>query len=225
MLNRDEIIDAVEIQKRSYKLLRWLSDAIDREFITFTRAHEYTSAGDAAYAWLEEHFSNLHEDSRPERSRLREFANYFGSYVTSSFDLVENPGQRRNSLCGCCCPMCSHLENMSHLQVKILTKRDKLKAREKCAERISNLAVEENLELSEEAAGAVFAKHPKSAAYSAYGHSLLQRIRGSECRPWALALWRMIAWKPEGSPIKGFVLKAEDIIEAENELVTMIARS
>ena len=31
-------------------------------------------------------------------------------------------------------------------------------------------------------------------------------------------------WKPEGSPIKGFTLEAEDIFGAEDNLVTIIGR-
>lgn len=225
MLHREEIINAVEIQKRSYRLLRWLSDAIDQGFVSLGRAHEFASIGDVTFDWISEHYENLPVNSRPDPDQLRPFSNYFGSYVTSSFDLVEKPGQRLVSSCGCPCPFCSHLENLSHLRVKNLSKRDKKRAREKCEDRILQLAAEENLEITEDTAKAIVVEKPRLVGYSAYGKSLLDRIRGTECRPWALALWRMIAWKPEGSPIAGFVLKAEDIFESENELVAMIARN
>jgi hypothetical protein len=34
-----------------------------------------------------------------------------------------------------------------------------------------------------------------------------------------LALWRMLAWKPEGSPIKDFVLETDAILDAERRLI------
>lgn len=56
------------------------------------------------------------------------------------------------------------------------------------------------------------------------GQSLLERIEGSEGGPYILALWREIAWKPEGSPIKGFKLAATDIFQAEQQLVAELER-
>lgn len=88
------------------------------------------------------------------------------------------------------------------------------------------LAREEGIPLSHEHASTMAAskEQRRSAAFSAYGLSLLERIRGSEGGPYVLALRRMIAWKPEGSPIKGFNLDAKDIYKAEHELVATMAR-
>ena len=54
MFNRAQLEEVVEISARAYRLLRWVSDAIERGFITFTRAHEYASDADAAAAWIAE---------------------------------------------------------------------------------------------------------------------------------------------------------------------------
>ena len=226
MLPRDQIQGAVEIQQKSYKLLRWIADAIDRGFITFSRAHEYSSAADAAYDWIQEHYRNLPNEARPTSDYLREFSNYFGSYVTTSFDLVEKPGVRLESRCGCFCELCAHLASASHLKPKKPGKRDKEKAREKRISRVMMLANEEKLPITQDMAASI-ATGPESlrrAAYSAYGLSLLERIRGSEGGLYVLALWREIAWKPEGSPIRGFQLEAEDIFKAEHDLVNEIVR-
>ncbi|MBI5687946.1 MAG: hypothetical protein HZC54_22980 [Verrucomicrobia bacterium] len=226
MLPPDQIRTAVAIQKKSYKLLLWLGDAIDRGLITFKKSHDDVSAAEAACEWIEEHYLNLPESARPEREFLREFSNYFGSYVTTSFDLVEKPGTKLESRCGCYCPLCAHLVNVSHLQPKKPAKRDKEKAREKRISRVMMLAEEESLPISGGIATTI-ATAPqflRSAAYSAYGQSLLERVRGSEGGLYILALWREIAWKPEGSPIKGFRLEADDIFNAERELVAEIAR-
>ncbi len=226
MLPRDQIENAVEIQRKSYKLLLWLADAIDRGLITFTRAHDYANAADAAHEWIDEHYDNLPEAGRPQRNRLREFSNYFGSYVTTSFDLFDKPSTRLESRCGCFCPLCAHLVNASHLRPKKPRKRDKDMASEKRISRLIMLAEEEGMRIQSDLAG-VIATVPaflRSAAYSAYGLSLLERIRGSEGGPYVLALWREIAWKPEGSPIKGFQLEATDILDAEHQLIAEIRR-
>jgi len=226
MLPREQIEDAVEIQKRSYKLLLWLADAIDRGFITFTRAHEYSSAAESAYDWIDERYHNLPEAGRPQRKRLREFSNYFGSYVTTSFDLVDKPGARLESRCGCFCSFCAHLVNASHLRPKKLRKRDKDMARELRISRLLMLAEEEGIQIDRDTV-ATIADDPafvRSAAYSAYAQSLLERIRGDEGGLYALALWREIAWKPEGSPIKGFQLEVDDILDAERQLIAEMKR-
>ncbi|MDA0812720.1 MAG: hypothetical protein O3C21_10065 [Verrucomicrobia bacterium] len=54
---------------------------------------------------------------------------------------------------------------------------------------------------------------------------MLERVRSSEGGVYVLALWRMIAWTPEGSPIKGFTLEVDDIFDAEHELVASMVRS
>ena len=55
-------------------------------------------------------------------------------------------------------------------------------------------------------------------------HSLGRWMAESQIKTLYIA-GRMIAWKPEGSPIKGFTLEANDIFDAEHELVTAIARN
>src|SRR5215212_11588412 len=109
MLPRDQIADAVEIQQKSYKLLLWLGQAIDSGRITFTRSHPNANAADNAYEWIQEHYDDLPEELRPARDRLRPFSNYFGSYVTASFDLTDAPGSRLESSCGCFCELCARL--------------------------------------------------------------------------------------------------------------------
>jgi hypothetical protein len=225
MLPHDLIAEAVEVQRRSYQLLMWLGRAIDSGIITFTRTHSDADAADNAYEWIQEHYDLLPEEFRPPRDRLRPFSNYFGSYVTTSFDLTDRPGTRPESNCGCFCELCSHLVNASHLRPKKLGKRDKDGARQERVSRVILLAQEEGIPLSGDLAAAV-AGGPflRDAAYSAYGQNLLERIGGSECGPYVLALWREIAWKPEGSPIKDFKLTASDFFEAEGRLIAEMKR-
>jgi len=62
----------------------------------------------------------------------------------------------------------------------------------------------------------------RSAGYSAYGHWLIRRLEGDTDGKAVLALWRQIAWKRTGSPIKDFQLRYEDFVDAEESLVAAL---
>jgi hypothetical protein len=55
-----------------------------------------------------------------------------------------------------------------------------------------------------------------------YGHQLIERTHGRSVGPAVLALWREIAWDTT-APKKNFVLEADDIVRAEESLVTAMA--
>jgi hypothetical protein len=221
MLPHDQIADAVDIHHRSYKLLLWVGWAIDAGVITLTRSHSNADAIANAFEWVQEHYDFLPEELRPSRDRVRAFSNYFGSYVTTSFDLTDALSCRL----GCCCEVCRYLANATHMRPKKLGKRDRDGARQERIARVILLAQEEGVQLIGDLAADI-ATGPlcREAAYSAYGQSLLERIGGSECGPYVLALWREIAWKPEGSPIKHFELSADDFIETERRLIAEMKR-
>ena len=221
MLSPDRLTLAIEIQSRSYKLLRWVADAIGKGFIPITRAHQYAKASDAAYDWIGEHYMNFPAAVRPDRRYLREFANFFGTYVTSSFDIVERPGTRRVSSCGCYCPLCVQIVNAPFLQPKKLTKRDRERAIELMADRVTALAREEGIGAQPQHVAALVrnVQTRRDAAYSAYGHWLIRRLEGQSDGRAVLSLWREIAWNRTGAPIKGFTLLCQDFIEAEETLV------
>ncbi len=225
MLPADRLQLAIDIHARSYRLLRWVAEAVGKGFIPATRAHEYADAADSALDWLDEHYLNLPTEARPDKSHLREFANYFSTYVTTSFDIIEQPGMKLISSCGCYCPMCSHLINAPHLQVKQPSHRDKQRARKLMADRVQQLALEEGLRVTHDQAEKITAipQIRRSAGFSAYGHWLIKRLDGLTDGPAVLALWREIAWLRSGSPIANFVLRYEDFIAAEKELVSAIS--
>lgn len=226
MLPADRLQLAIDIHARSYRLLRWVAEAVGKGFILATRAHEYADAADSARDWLDEHYRNLPTEARPDKSHLREFANYFSTYVTTSFDIIEQPGMKLVSSCGCYCPLCSHLVNAPHLKVKQPTHRDKQRARKLMADRLQQLALEHSLRVSREQAETIAAAPAtrRSAGFSAYGHWLIKRLDGLTDGPAVLALWREIAWRRSGSPIANFVLRYEDFERAERELVQAMSQ-
>jgi hypothetical protein len=107
MLNRDEVVQAIDLHRRSYNLLRWLSTAISKGFIRFDRAHAYMDESEAAAEWIERHYLNLPPSCRPEHEQLKPFAQFFAAYLTTSFDLVKQPGGQVITSCGCYCPICT----------------------------------------------------------------------------------------------------------------------
>lgn len=224
MLAADRLALALDIHARSYQLLQWVAEAVRRGFIPATRAHQYANAGDTAFDWMDEHYLNLPLAMRPERRHFREFANFFGTYVTSSFDIIEQPGTRLDSRCGCYCPMCAHLINAPHLQPKRLRPGDRKRVLQLMVDRVAGLAREEGIRATDSAAAAVVSGEEtrRSVAYSAYGYWLIQRLDGYTDGAAVLALWREIAWKRTGSPIPGFRLRHEDIVVAEHAVAAAL---
>jgi hypothetical protein len=221
MLPPDRLQLALDIHARSYRLLKWVAEAIGKGFIAAARAHEYADVTDAAYDWIEEHYQNLPTNSRPERSQLLPFANFFATYVMSSFDVIEQPGLTLESPCGCYCRFCSYLVKAPHLKAKRILKRDKERALRLMADRVQQLALEADITVTPDLAERVATDEAtrRSAAYSAYGHWLIKRLDGLSDGPSILALWREIAWNKSGSPFQRFELKHADFVTAEEALL------
>jgi hypothetical protein len=221
MLPADKLEFALTIHDRSYRLLKWVSEAIDKGFIPITRAHDYANEKVAALDWIESNYQNVPAAVRPPKEDLIPFANFFSTYLTSSFEFVAKPGMQRKSWDGCFCPWCSRMVAAPHLRPKSLTKRDKRRAGELMAERMITLGKEHGIEVASEQVEAFMNDEAKrrKAAYSTYGHWLIRRLDGQSEGPALLALWREMAWKRSGSPIQGFELRLKDFIQAEADLI------
>ena len=224
MFERTQIERAVDLQQRSYQLLRWLTDAVERGFISFKAAHTFSTLPEATHAWIVEHYNDLPHAARPPREHLRAFVELFVSYLDSSFELIETPGKRLYSDdAHCFCPMCSSLIDMPRLQPKKLMRSDKERARRMTTSALRQLALELDIALDGERADQLTddptLRDP--LALVAYGHDLLRRMAGVVEGPATLALWRRFAWTPQGSPKQGFALTADAILDGE---ATVIAR-
>lgn len=224
MLKPDELTLAVDLQRRSYNLLLWLSTAISKGVIQVNRAHDYMNEAEAAQDWIEGHYLNLPPNCRPEREQLKPFSRFFASYLTTSFELVDQPIHRLESKCGCCCPICAYFTGPHHIKTKKLFRRDKERARRIKIAALLQLSREHNKHLTQEQAEKLVDSDVTATAVSllAYGQQLVARTRGSAEGPAALALWREIAWE-RTAPKKGFTLEAEDILNAEQTLASKLA--
>jgi hypothetical protein len=223
MLDRARVEEAVELQRRSYELMVWLGQAVRRGFVSFDTAHEYATAQESARDWILEHWANIPPRCRPTASKgppLTRFANVFTSYMETSFELVEKPGKRLHSGCGCMCPCCAYLVAVPHLQPKRVGAPDKKRARTLARAAIEEIARDTGGELPREMAEAMLDDRSlkESAALVAYAAELFRRCDGSSTGHYVLALWRMFAWKPAGSPNRDFVLTADAVLKAEERL-------
>lgn len=221
MLNERKLEEAVEIGGRAYRLLTWLNGAVASGFISLEHAGRYVGDQEAVEGWLAKHFHDLPENARPHAQtgpQLRRFANYFSTYLRSSFDLHEVPGTRFDpGPGGYCCELCGYRVPKPHLQPKKLGRRDKEKARLLKKSFLERLAREVPISVQSDRIEQLLRDRDASrrAALAAYGDELLKRLEGQASGPAALALWREFAWNAKGSPIKGFKLEARRIKEAE----------
>jgi hypothetical protein len=220
MFSHDEIDRAVDLQRRSYNLLRWLSTAISKGIIQFDRAHDYLDAAAAAQEWIESHLLNLPPNCRPASDQLEPFARFFATYLTTSFELVEKPGERVTTYCSCYCPMCTYLVAAPHLRARKVLRRDKERAQRLKVATLQQVAREHNVSLDQDQAMKLI-DSPESAlevSLVAYGQQLVARTYGRSEGPAVLALWREIAWHKSGSPKKDFQLEAQSILSAEESI-------
>lgn len=225
MFDARELERALDLRTRGYLLLRWLSGAIDRGFISCDAAHGYLSFADSALHWLDRHYLDLPVAARPAREDLRDFSRVFTSFLVSSFDFVEEPGKRLYSPdAHCFCPHCSWLIAAPRLRPKRLRKPDKLAARKLKRGWVISLAFELERDWSEAEADRAIDDPELRVAISlgTYGADLLRRVEGKAAGPASLVLWRGFAWTREGSPIQGFELHAEDVLAAEKMMCARI---
>ena len=226
MLDPNKLRHAVDLQQRSYRLLRWTAKAVESNFLQFDAAHEYFDAmSEAAEAWLLRHYRNIPPDVRPAREDIKCFSAFFSTYLENSFDLVANPGVHRRSPHGnCLCSWCSWQANAPNLKTKKVTSSDKRHARNLKIAAVQAIAAGHDTALSDEDAAAIVDDPAmrETVALVAYGHDLLRRMQGIAEGPAVLALWRGFAWTETGSPKKGFRLEAEAILDAEKELLEVV---
>ncbi|OYP30324.1 hypothetical protein [Rhodopirellula sp. MGV] len=213
-----ELQALIDLQQRSYRLLRWVADGVDRGFLSFSTAHRHSSLPGSAQEWLREHYQNIPENARPDPHEVERFCAFFTTYLTNSFDLHQAPGQRRYSPdAHCFCPMCSWLVDAPHLQTKKLSNRDKRRAHNLRITAIKHVAVDLGEPLEDQGIQSILDTRDGTvdASLIAYGFDLRKRIKGIATGPAILSLWRSFAWHESGSPNPEFELQAEMFVQAE----------
>lgn len=228
MFNLPEMQRLVDMQHRSYLLLKWMAKAVSKGFVNFETAHHYSSLPEAAEDWIVGHYMNIPDNARPLRDNLSAFCDFFSTYLMNSFDLIRNPGKQLYSPdAHCFCPMCSWLVDAPNLKTKKLTPTDKRRAQKMRMNAIMNLAAHHGLNVREDEIEDLLNDRQvfEDASLVAYGCDLLQREKGIANGPAVLALWRGFGWNESGSPKHGFRLKAELIADAEKRLLELLQKN
>jgi len=233
MIDADEIKLAVELQRKSYGLLQWIGEAVRKGELLLSRAHEYGTESEAFREWLVTYWRQIPGRLRPRMSDAGEvdrYVNLFVSYLSTSIELVEEPGLQLAPQWGaaewrCKCPLCSRLVRASHVQARKLRDEDRRRADEEKLGYLARLAALHRRRLSDDAARELVDSDETSelVALATYGESLVGRSRGQAGEPALLALWREFAWTSTGAPKRGFELTAASILESEAELAKRLA--
>jgi hypothetical protein len=222
-----ELERALNFQQKGYQLILWLGSLADGAKVSFDQMHEAATMSEAARRWLERHRPTLPERCRIDPEDVAAFANVVASFLSSSFDLVAQPGTRRVSKCGCPCDWCSYAVAASHLRTKKVSKRDKTRARRLQADLIMERALKNGRTLSDDQALRIVDDEQlgESAAILTYADELIRRMNGLYEGPAVLALWRRFAWNREGSPKKDFRLTIDAVRKAQASIEQAIQQT
>ena len=220
MFDDAQLRDAIDIQRRCYRLLRWVEKQLSAGELRFFVNHGVIDEVDAAEAWLGEVYRSLPDDARPPSDDgllLRKYASYFTSYTLASMYVDQTPGVRAQpGLCGCTCPLCLRLSQASHFRSVQVGSAAKTQATRMSARVLVDVSARVGVALSTSEAEAIL-RDPlvrRSSALVAYARDLIDRIAGLSGHEASLALWRRFAYTESGAPIKGFDLTCEAVFEA-----------
>lgn len=215
MFVKEELERALGLQSQALGLLRWLANG------NAALGFRHDPSVDQAYAfgqWAWRQHGSLPMSFRPAR---REDAVVLGvlvaSFLESSFEWNSDPGQVLYSpQAHCFCPMCSWMQQRPLLRPKKVERKHKVRAERLSADWVGDVGRGLGVTASDPVFGPEWRE---TLALGAYGVQLLRRVAGSCTVGVAnLALWRRFAWTPAGAPIRGYVLRARIMIEAEQRL-------
>lgn len=214
MLDPDRLRRAVALQRKGHALLHWLAEAVDRGFIDYDAARTYATTQAATVAWLERHRVDVPPGARPEPDEVVDLSRLFTTYLSTSFELLRDPGRRLYSPdAHCFCPMCSSWEDAPRLRTKRLRPADKRRADRLELSAAQALA---GSDVTDADLAALRAELPFSEALAktAWARELLRRLEGTSEGPATLALYRRFAWHRAGSPKKDYAVDADDLLAA-----------
>jgi hypothetical protein len=215
MFEKKELIRGIELQNKSWELLRWSNRALQAGQLTMAEVHQSMSMADAAEAWIRRNFHCFPTDIRPQNEEVGAFANFFASYLKTSYRLVNN---KRVSACGVCwCDFCSYLT--SALVPRKPAKKAYGVAHGLKIILLRRLAEEMNLPYVEadlhEFLDGLDAATGRAVVTATYGQELLRRTEFLSQGEGVLVLWREMAWERNGKVREGFKLTAELFLNAE----------
>jgi len=220
MFEYENLSRIIELQQKSYALLKWVNDGLKRNVLSFKYMHEAMDTSNAAKEWIGRHLNNIPLDIRPEKENLSEFSHLFASYLTTSFELIDKPRKHLASSCECYCTMCSYLVSSSHLKTKKITDKTRKSAYKLKKLYLNSLASENELALIDrEITELLICKGiSKSISLATYANELIRRSKYASQGEGILLLWREIAWN-NGKPNIKYRLNVQSILDAQRDIL------
>lgn len=215
--------EAIAASERAYGLLLWLGDLVNADGVSVPDARRILSSPEAATRFLVAHRASIPTGLRSAYGALNATGGVLGSYLEVSFDLSDETAMVRkpDPVCGPGCPWCWHVEKGPHLTPKKLTTSDRRRADAAIKASVARLSGTIELSLPSPMIENVIEAHPLEAATVAYTDELVGRASGRSSGPWALALWRRIAWEG-GSPKRGFRITIDLVDSAEQTVISAL---
>ncbi len=216
MFDRDQVDEILDLQRRSYALLRWIDAKVQSGTLPLGSLHGALDASRAAAEWLSRNAASLPANTRPPEGKFEKFAHLFASYLVTSFEV----SARKKIRAACGCELCSYLVDVPNLRVRAPSNLDRQVAGQLKLDCLEALAVEAGVPLVRAELESIVGREPELArplAIVAYVRELARRseFRG-QGRP-VLALWRELAWKG-GRPDKSFALTADEVLDAQDTI-------
>lgn len=216
MFDRDQVDEILDLQRRSYALLRWIDAKVQSGTLPLGSLHGALDASHAAAEWLSRNAASLPANARPPEGGLEKFAHLFASYLVTSFQI----SARKKIRAACGCELCSYFVDAPNLKVRAPSELDEQIAQQVKLDCLEALAAEAGAPLFRAELESFIAANEDlrgPLAMVAYVRELDRRsaYRG-QGRP-VLALWREFAWK-DGRPDKKFELTADDVLLAQGAI-------
>jgi hypothetical protein len=213
MFDEDRLRETLQLQHKSYELLRWANRAVKEGRLKVAELHGKMSTFEAARSWIERNLSSLPPEARPAPDQVDEFAHLFASYLITSFQVAK----QRWVSDGCDCSFCSYLIAVPHLRVKTPSRLDRELARKLKVLALERLALDFELPLFADELERFLAEHPEIERDLALVAWTIEVLRRGEFRGQGepvLALWREVAWK-DGRPDRKFEPTPERVLTAQ----------
>lgn len=221
MFDRAELGRALDLQAAGYALMAWLGDSMRRQPLHFDAVHDRLSPAESARAWVARNEGIIPERTRVAPQDRDAFGNVLASFLDVSLELRGEPQLRIDSTCGCPCPWCATVVEVSRLRTKKPSARDKRRAAVLMSTALVRTARDAGIELDEDTRDRLLGEPDlrPAIAMTAWAQDLLRRVAGERSSTAALALWRTFAWTATGSPKPGFEITLDAVLAAEQEVL------
>jgi hypothetical protein len=213
MFDREALVTLLDLQGRSYALLRWITERVRAGTLRLTTLHGALDVAQAAEDWLTRNVSSLPPATRPPEGQLAPFAHLFASYLVTSFEVAST----RRAVAACGCDLCVYLVHAPNLRARTPSARDRELAETLKLDTLETLAAEAEAPLLRDELAALLARSPelhRPLATVAYVRELARRACYRGQGGPVLALWRDVAWRG-GRPTPSFTLNADTVMAAE----------